>query len=80
MKWVVQVLIALDQLVNALIGGYADETLSSSAYRMEREGKLAGRIFRTLIDGLFWPFQHDHCRKAYMSEVIRLQMPPSLRK
>lgn len=32
-----QVLVALDQLVNTLAGGYADETISSRAYRGEAE-------------------------------------------
>ena len=31
-----QLLLALDQLVNVLFGGYADETMSSRAYRMSK--------------------------------------------
>lgn len=33
-KYLKQVLIALDQLLNTLFKGYADETLSSRAYRL----------------------------------------------
>lgn len=79
MNWLKQVLIALDQLGNALVGGWADETLSSAAYRMETERKLAGRIFRPLIDLIFRPFGAHHCRSAYLSEHRRQQLPPSLR-
>lgn len=79
MRYIKQVLIALDQLVNALIGGWADETLSSAAYRMETKGKLTGRIFRPLIDMLFWVIQKDHCQWAYLAEQKRLQLPPSHR-
>ena len=45
----VQVFIALDQLVNALIPpldgtvGHADETLSARAYRAHRDGKRLGK-------------------------------------
>ena len=31
-----QILIAVDQLANAVIGGWADETLSSRAWREDR--------------------------------------------
>ena len=32
-KYAYQLLIAADQLINALLGGYPDETLSSRIYR-----------------------------------------------
>lgn len=35
-----KVLIAFDQLVNALAGGWQDETLSSRCYRWARAGPL----------------------------------------
>lgn len=71
-----QIAVALDQLVNALLGGYADETLSSRAYRLELE---RGRTWaRKLIDGLFF-FDKDHCKESYESEVLRRQLPPSMR-
>lgn len=66
-------LIALDQLVYVLItlgNGNPDETLSAAAWRLERDGKLAGRVFRPLIDALFW-FDPQHCRNSYESEVQR---------
>jgi hypothetical protein len=67
-----QILIALDQLLNALFGGYADETLSSRAYRQSVKGN---DLPRRLIDGLFF-WQNKHCYQAYQSERVRSQQPP----
>ena len=68
-----QVLIAIDQLANTILNGYADETLSSWAHRRQHKNKFLkyGRIF---IDTLFF-WQKDHCRTAYMSEINRKQFP-----
>ena len=77
-----QLLIALDQLANVLIGmlcgykSYCDETLSAKAYRLELE---RGRTWaRKLIDALFW-FDKNHCKESYESEVLKRQLPPSMR-
>lgn len=43
-----QVLIAIDQLANAIIGGWADETLSSRAWREDR------RRLVVVIDCIFF--------------------------
>jgi hypothetical protein len=43
-KYLKQVLIALDQLLNTLFKGYADETLSSRAYRLRVE---RGRVWQS---------------------------------
>lgn len=66
-NYILRVLIAADQLVNALIGGNPDETLSSAAYRAEKEGRFWG-FWRPVIDFLFRPFQKDHCFNAYLAE------------
>ena len=71
-----QVLIAIDQLANTLLGGFADETISSRAYRAFAEGKA--RWPMRVIDALFF-WQHDHCRQAYDSELERAQLPPEMR-
>ena len=70
-----QILIAVDQLLNALIGGWADETLSSAAYRSEKQGYFWGKVTRPSIDAIFF-LQDKHCYKAYLSERNRLQSPP----
>ena len=77
MKWLLNVLIAFDQLVNALIGGAPDETLSASAWKGEQEGRVLPRLFRPIIDAIFYPVQRDHCRKAYEAELRREQLPDS---
>lgn len=51
-------LIALDQLAWVIVTlgkGKPDETISAALWRMEQEGKLAGRILRPRIDALFRP-------------------------
>lgn len=72
-----QVLIAIDQLVNALLLGYADETLSSRAYRAHSKGRFWGQVFMPVINTLF--FSRNHCAEAYNSERLRLQVPPEAR-
>lgn len=72
-----QIPIAVDQFVNTLFGGWADETISSAAWRKRHEGK-GWAFLRALIDTLFF-WQADHCKTAYESERNRLQCPPELR-
>lgn len=76
------VLIAFDQLVWVLVTlgrGYPDETISAAAWRLERQGKLLGRIMRSLIDALFWPLERDHCRRVFENELRRYHLPSSYR-
>lgn len=68
-----QVLIAIDQLANTTLNGYADETLSSRAHRRQHKNKF-WKYGRILIDALFF-FQQNHCHKAYLSERERRQLP-----
>lgn len=76
--WIVQILIGIDQTCNAILLGMADETLSSRAYRTEQKGRLFGRIFRPLIDFIMF-FDTGHCRRAYLSEKAKVQLPLELR-
>ena len=71
-----QVLVALDQLLNTLTGGWADETLSARCWRM-RANKWWNRG-RLVVDALFF-WQKGHCRTAYESETQRTHLPPSMR-
>ena len=77
--WLLQNLLALDQWINALLGGWADETLSSRAWRTEQRCAALGRVFRPLIDLLALPFERDHCRKSFDSEREQRQLPPEFR-
>lgn len=67
-----QILVALDQLVNTLMGGMADETLSARAWRNHMKGRRSWPA--KIIDTIFF-WQKDHCREAYESEVERKQLP-----
>ena len=71
------VLSALDQCLNSLFGGWADETLSARCGRWSRDGVRDWP--RRIIDGLpFW--KAGHCLRAYEGECRRLQCPPEVRK
>jgi hypothetical protein len=76
-----QLLIALDQLANALLFGHADETLSARAYRVEQARKPWGRILRPLIDAFFYVItlgqDKHHCRESFESERLRRHLPPA---
>ena len=71
-----KILIALDQLLNAVCNGWPDETLSSRCWRWDMEGKRTWP--RKLIDGLFF-WDANHCRESFESERIRRQLPQELR-
>ena len=58
-------LIAIDQLGNAVTGGYEDETISSRVGRAAVAGKRWGIILERVIDWLFWP---GHCRGSIEPE------------
>ena len=62
--WLQRLLIALDQLLNTLLRGDEDETMSSRCWRENR------RCLVTLIDHIFW-FDPDHCRTSYESELLK---------
>ncbi len=81
LAYFINVLIALDQLANTLIGGYPDETLSSVAYRMslKADSHWRWRIARTVIDHIFW-FEPNHCHMAFLAEVNRAQQDPAIRE
>ena len=71
-----QILVALDQLINTMIGGYADETLSSRAHRRRLRGK--GGVAWVIDHVFFW--QDEHCKTAYESELERAQLPVEFRE
>ena len=75
-RYLKQVLIAFDHLINALLGGWADESLSAHAWRQHLEGKRNWPYL--LIDAILF-FDGNHCRTSYESELERTQLPPSMR-
>lgn len=78
--WGYHVIVAIDQLFNALIGGAADETLSSRTYRgamLATKPRKRWRVLYRMINGLF--FDKNHCKTAYESEVTRRQYPANFK-
>ena len=69
--------IGFDQLVNCLLGGMPDETLSSRAWRHYADGSR--KWPKVLIDTIFF-FDPDHCRTSYESEIERKQLKPEMRE
>lgn len=79
--WLYHILIALDQLFNALTGGAADETFSSRCYRgaiLSKQPKKRWKVWYHLVNGLFCDV--EHCHKAYDSEVKRRQYPAAFQE
>lgn len=72
-----QVAVALDQLANTLLGGWADETVSARAWRNRAQRKWAAAL--RVIDAIFF-WDHDHCRHAYEWERARMGMPVEYRR
>lgn len=83
MKWYFwNLLVAIDQLGTAIFGGWADETISSYVFRLERQKKIAGRVLRPMVDFLaraLFRQPPGHCQSAYDAERLRAQCPPELR-
>ena len=72
-----QIPIAFDQLVNTLFGGWADETISSAAWRKRNEGN-GWRFLLCVIDCIFF-WHPDHCKTAFESELERKHFPQELK-
>jgi hypothetical protein len=67
-RYIFNILVAIDLLLAAFVGCRRNETLSAAAYSTELSGKLAGRIFRPLIDWIMSFREADHCRIQYEFE------------
>lgn len=61
--------IAVDQLINALLGGYPDETLSARAHRLSSDYP-AWAIAKQWINLIFF-LEEDHCQNAHEEEEAR---------
>ena len=71
-KYFHQLAIAIDQLLNALLAGWADETISSRAWRCRDVRKWA--IMVKIINGVFF-WQKNHCRATYVFELTQGHKP-----
>jgi len=82
-----QFVLALDQTLSTLVPpykgahrGWADETLSARAWRCSSRSRAWG-VTRSVIDWIFLALlnQQAHCFESWVSERLRLHMPPELR-
>lgn len=67
-----EVAVAIDQLANAILGGYSCETISARCWRLRNDEPYAR--LRIVIDGIFF-WQPNHCRSSYDAQVARHNMP-----
>ena len=58
-QYIWNLLVAVDQFINTLFGGYPDETISSRAAKQHRKGKRWACILCRLLDVV----DKDHCEK-----------------
>lgn len=72
---ILNILIAIDQLINTILMGAPDETLSARAHRMREKQQPYWGWLASFINMLFF-WQKDHCRGAWLEEIRRKQYPP----
>jgi len=80
--WLFNILLGLDQTINAFLWGSGEETLSARCYRcgfVDRTPKKRWVFGLIFVDSLFF-WKKNHCRKAYISEVQRKQLPSHYRE
>lgn len=74
------VLIALDQLLNTVCGGFPDETISAVCYRKSQEkGHYGFKLLKFILDITLTPIKQDHCFESYYSEMKRSQLSEKYR-
>lgn len=66
--------VALDQTVNAFLGGSADETLSARAHRMRVKKQKYWWWVADVIDFILF-FDKHHCETSYLAELQRKHLP-----
>lgn len=67
-----EVAIAVDQLANAILGGYASESISARCWRLRDYRPY--KTMRAVIDRIFF-WQPGHCKASYEAQVARRNMP-----
>ncbi|MDO5058768.1 MAG: hypothetical protein Q4D82_02360 [Neisseria sp.] len=80
-QYLYRLAIASDQWLNALTGGFADETLSSRIWRNSQTPQPRRRwqiLLKTVNTLFFW--QKNHCRGAFERERERKHFPDELKQ
>lgn len=63
-RYLLNILISIDQFVNTVFGGSPDETISSAVGRKAIEGRRWALILESIINPIFAVLGDDnHCRK-----------------
>jgi lysozyme family protein len=75
MTYIVRVALAATRLLNAVLGGSANESLSSRAWRYRGHSRY-GPVHQGINTLFFW--QDNHCRHAYLAEKNRRDVPSEL--
>ncbi len=75
-----RLLLALDYLLNALMGGWHDEWVSTRAWRMRNQSGF-WRFMRRAIDGVALHVfgQKNHCYWSAVSDNLHRAIPPANR-
>ena len=79
-SWLWNILIAVDQLCNAVLAGSPDETFSARTWRKARAGQWFWRGLRQAIDLVMRWESPAHCRESYEREMDRDQLPREYRR
>ena len=86
-RYFLNILIAIDQLVNAVFFGYPDETLSARCWRSYADGgqrKRSGIAVYVIDRIFFWDKDEDgdynHCHSSYWHEMHRKDLPEEYRE
>lgn len=82
-----RILIAIDQLLNTLFGGYEDESLSSRFHRLSMKSQWYCKAPSALVDLILFfdtmtledGRKVSHCEKSYINERKRIGFPPEMR-
>ena len=64
-NYLINLLVAFDQSINTILGGYPDETIS---LRVARERDLDGKKWACIFCRVLDLFQTDHCSKVIASK------------
>lgn len=73
-NYIWNLVIALDQILNAALFGSPDETFSARVHRKAEAGKWCWKALRWVINQIFF-WQEDHCRQSFDSEVAQDHRP-----
>lgn len=71
--WLMKVGDLASQALNTIVfNGSPDESTSGRSYRQgELQGHKGWARMRRFVDGLFSPYEQDHCKKAYEGDLER---------